>query len=148
MAKYEAPQKPTVVHADEREHRRIIAQYARTCLHRSGAEAFVGLRGEAYTPDALTGNVNNWDLGDYTIARLSCDTNPYAVTGIVSSGRPGALLMLVNVGSPNLTLNNQDASSDAENRIITGTGGNVSLAQDEHIILWYDTTDSRWRALG
>ncbi len=148
MAIFESPQKPTPTHVDERDHRRVIATYAATCLHRSGAEPFVALRATAFTPTALSADVNDWDLGAYSLVRASATGASRNVTGIDATQRDNIILFLVNVGVQNVVVQNQNVGSVATNRIITGTGADVTLATDQHIILWYDTTTQRWRALG
>lgn len=148
MANFESPQKPTPTHVDERDHRRVIAQYAATCLHRSGSEPFVALRAAGHTPDALAADVNDWDLGAYSLVRVSASGASRNITGIEAAKRDGLFLFLVNVGANNVVVQNQNAGSIAVNRIITSTGADVTLATDQHIILWYDGTTQRWRALG
>ena len=70
------------------------------------------------------------------------------ITGI-ANGTDGRELTLVNASSTqSFTLFNQNASSTAANRIITGTGLDLSLAGDASVNLAYDAVASRWRVIG
>lgn len=66
-----------------------------------------------------------------------------SVTGF-SNGTNGRLIRVHTTGGA-LVLNNENAGSSAGNRILTGTGGNVTLANGEAALLFYDATNSRWR---
>jgi hypothetical protein len=100
------------------------------------------------TPDALTANVNNYSLADGIYFRLSTNGVARVITGLANV-KPGRLVFLCNVaGGANITLNNQDAGSDASNRIITGTGAAVNIQPDRAAILFYDGVSTRWRVVG
>jgi hypothetical protein len=89
-----------------------------------------------YNPESTASNRSSaW--------RISSDASRN-VTGI-AQGLNGRLLFLVNIGAQNIVLQNENASSAAANRIITGTGADVTLAADDTAILWYDSTTARWR---
>lgn len=87
---------------------------------------------------ALTSN------GAYNITGLDIA----AFSGQASSGIGGYTLTLMNRGTATLSLTNQDASSTAVNRIITGTGATIAIDGDESATLAYDTAVSRWRVIG
>lgn len=97
----------------------------------------------ANTPAQITGNQNNYAPGEYGVLRLSTDASR-TITGI-ADGVSGRNLWIVNVGSNNLTLSNQSASSSAANRIICAQGADMTLAADDVVHLWYDVTTARWR---
>lgn len=100
------------------------------------------------TPDALTATVNNYSLPDGIYFRLSTNGVARVITGLANV-KPGRLVFLCNVaGGANITLNNQDAGSTAENRIITGTGAAVNIQPDRAAILFYDGVSTRWRVVG
>jgi hypothetical protein len=44
-------------------------------------------------------------------------------------------------------LAHQNASSAAENRMISPTGADLVLGQNEYAHLWHDDTTDRWRIL-
>lgn len=136
--------KPPVFGPDETNHRHQIAEYTRDCLHKSGITPFNGLAGIGYTPATLSTSQNDYDPGPFSIVRVQAST-PVSITGFTEVF-PGRFLWIINVGTSNITLANQSASSLAENRIITGTGGGVILGADAHAVLWYDDTSQRWRA--
>jgi hypothetical protein len=93
-----------------------------------------------------SGETNDQVLGDYLQVLLatanSDDTS--AISGF-QDGSDGRKLYLFNVSSYDLTLNNQDVSSTASNRIITGTGDNLIIPADNAALLVYDISSSRWR---
>lgn len=70
-------------------------------------------------------------------------------TGI-AAGNAGQILYLTNAATSTntLTLNNQDAGSAAANRIITGTGAALTMANNSSVVLQYDGAASRWRVIG
>lgn len=102
-----------------------------------------GLQQKAASPAQLTADVNNYNPSANSFWRLSSDA-ARNITGI-DAGVDGRMIFIANVGAQNIVLVNQSGSSDAENRIITGTGGNVTLAADDTSILLYDATTLRWR---
>jgi hypothetical protein len=103
-----------------------------------------GLRSS--TPAAFTGTQNDLALGRSTFIRLSGSSTPI-VTGISANNQNGKILILANVGATAIQINNQDSGSTATNRILTGTGANISLAADAAMMLIYDATTARWRKL-
>ena len=68
-----------------------------------------------------------------------------ALAGI-AGGRDGRRLFAVFVNAA--TLKNQAGSSTAANRIVTGTGADVTLAAGACVLLRYDGTVGRWLAMG
>ena len=107
--------------------------------------------GSIQTPAEITADQDNYNSGG-TLARLyrlSTDT-ARTITGIAAPGGNHAVeeLIAVNVGSNDLKFANESASSTAANRIITGTGGEITLASGSPpIVLFYDSTSSRWRVM-
>lgn len=65
------------------------------------------------------------------------------LTGIVA-GLDGDELVITAVGNT-VTLRNQNAGSQAANRIITGTGADLALTDGQSARLFYDITAARWR---
>jgi hypothetical protein len=57
----------------------------------------------------------------------------------------GEVHIIVNVGSNNIVLVNESASSTAGNRFTNSTGADITLAPNEGAKVWYDGTSSRWR---
>jgi hypothetical protein len=98
----------------------------------------------------LTGNVNDYYVGLRGVVRLSSDASRN-ITGftsqIGSTNQNGRWMTLINVGAQNIVIQNQNASSTTTNRIITGTGADVTMAADATLTLWYDGTTGRWRVV-
>ena len=99
---------------------------------------------DVVTPPAIASTQNNYSLGEGKKFRLSTSGGAQIITGFANV-QPGREIFLYNVGANNITLNNQDAGSSAENRIITGTGAAVVVAPDGSAVLVYDNITLRWR---
>ena len=91
----------------------------------------------------ITANQNNYAIGNGTRFRLSTDA-ARNITGI-TGGADGKMLIIHNVGGFNIVLQDQNAGSLAGNRIITGTGADLTVATNQSVILTYDVTTARWR---
>jgi len=101
---------------------------------------------KAFTPTvaaALTASVNDYAISTATLNMISTDGGEYNVTGIVA-GAPGQLLLICNTGGAKITFQEENASSSAENRIITGAG-DLEVVPNQSIILVYDDSATRWR---
>lgn len=69
----------------------------------------------------------------------------------ITAGKNGELLMLVNKTGSILQIENEDSSPLADKRIITGTGGPVTIQNNASILLAYltdSTLASRWNIVG
>lgn len=98
---------------------------------------------QAASPAQITGDQNNYNPSPAGFWRLSSDASR-TITGIAGV-YDGRVLNIVNVGSQNIVLANQHVGSFAVNRIITGTGANITLAADDTAMLVYDAVTLRWR---
>ena len=99
------------------------------------------------TPATLTAHQNDYNptgLATADVLRISSDADRN-ISGL-QGGADGRILVLVNVGAFNILLNNEETSSSAANRF--SMGGHVALGPKHAIILQYDATASRWRAIG
>lgn len=96
--------------------------------------------------EAITSNQNNYAIGGASAILLSSDA-ARTITGF-SGGISGRYLEVTNSGSNDIVLANQSASSSAANRIITGTGSDVTIAASRTAQLRYDGSASRWRIIG
>lgn len=99
------------------------------------------------TPAQITAaqdDYNPTDLATASVLRLSSDA-ARNITGL-AGGADGRVITVVNVGSNNLVLKDQSASSAAANRFAFGT--DITLAADQSVALIYDETSQRWRAAG
>lgn len=94
---------------------------------------------------ALTWNDNSATGKSYVRFTTSGGTG-HTLTSF-SGGTDGKVLYIVNATGGNLILANQAATGTAANRIITGSGANITLAADQCAHLLYDGTTSRWRLI-
>lgn len=104
--------------------------------------------GHALQPPIITATVNDYNPTgkDDTILMLLTSSGNYNITGIVApSPKSTQLLCIFNIGTNNLTLNNNDAASLADNRILLG--GAKTVQTNEGIFLIYDDIYSKWRCL-
>lgn len=101
------------------------------------------------TPAQITSNQNNYAPTGHDNAftfRLSSD----AVRNIsgLAGGVNGRIVILDNVGANAIQLTHEDAGSTAANRFTFNSGqAPVVLSAGEAMMLKYDGTSSRWRAL-
>ena len=104
----------------------------------------------AYQPSGVTisANTNNLGLPKNTLFRLT-STGNYDLTGIVphagAATNSGRIIYLLNVGSNNISLKNEDALSTAANRFLTHNGSHITLGPNHLVLALYDETASRWR---
>jgi hypothetical protein len=98
------------------------------------------------SPAQIVANQNDYAPTGFSASdtlRLNTDAsrNITGVTATASQKRK----RLVNVGSFNIVVKNQDAGSTAANRFICPGGGDVTLTPDDSVELEYDDTSTRWR---
>lgn len=98
------------------------------------------------TNKTLGADANDWDAGGTVVTRVDATGAVRTVTGI-GSPQAGQLRLLRVHGTNDVILANQNVGSAAANRVITGTGANVTLSPDKSAMLWYDGTTQRWIAL-
>jgi len=97
------------------------------------------------TPDQIMSDQDDYVPGNYDILRISSDATGRTITGF-RGGVKGRYLRIFNVGSYEMILSHQDASSDPENRIVSPTGFDIIINADGEISLYYDEAVSRWIA--
>lgn len=97
------------------------------------------------TPAQITADQDNYDLGDAFVARLSTDASR-TIKGI-KNGEAGIWLLIINVGANDLVLADEHGDADAENRIITKSGSDLTLAPNASAWLFYDADTARWRVI-
>lgn len=112
-----------------------------------GALAF-----ESTTPAALAADANDYQgqgLGNSMreVVRVEASGADRTITGL-DRQQTNDTVYIINVGTTfNVILAHQNASSAAENRIISPTGANLQLGPDEYAFLWHDDVTDRWRVL-
>lgn len=103
------------------------------------------------TPTVLAANTNDYNPtngAQTSLWRISA-SGAINLTGIAAPLANAFMspLFLINIGTFSITVTNQDVNSQAANRVITGTGASVVLAQDQSMTLAYDPTTTRWRKI-
>ena len=106
-----------------------------------------GLSG-AISPPQLTANQDDWNpsgLSGATCIRGDTDASQ-TITGL-QGGAEGRLLTIVNIGSNDLVLAHQSASSTAANRFRFASATDFTLAAGHSMSLRYDDIIDRWRRI-
>lgn len=118
--------------------------------------------GTAYgstTPSEITSDQNDYAISTAKNQRLSTDAER-TITGFASNHDDGndagfadntgagMYHTIENVGSNNIILADQDTGSAAANRIITGTGADITIPPSGSVDMQYDNTTDRWRVIG
>lgn len=109
-----------------------------------------GVRGETITisPIQITANQNDYSPTGFSssdVVRLDTDASR-TITGFDASASR-TRKTITNVGSNDLVLTNEDASSSAVNRVLTLDGSSLTLVASESCGLYYDPTSTRWRVI-
>jgi hypothetical protein len=66
----------------------------------------------------------------------------------ITAGLNGQHLVLSNLTGASVIVQNQSGSATAVDRVVTGTGGAVSLENGASLFLIYNSTDARWYVVG
>lgn len=95
----------------------------------------------------INANTNNLlipNLGSSLLIRLDFTGN-YFLTGIVPNDiTKGQWIIIINVGTGQGSVKDNDAGSTAQNRFLLGA--NKTIQTNEGLALVYDTVDTRWRS--
>lgn len=100
------------------------------------------------SPAQITANQDDYaptGVGQASWLRLDTDASR-TLTGL-SAGRPGEIKTITNIGSNDLVLSHQDASSTAANRFLSYSGADVTVGADESVNIRYDDNTERWRVV-
>ena len=98
------------------------------------------------SPAQITSNQNDYaptGFSTATVLRLSTDASR-TITGL-AGGADGRIITIHNIGSNDLILSNESASSTAANRF--ALGADATIGANTSTTLRYDATSSRWRAI-
>jgi alpha-tubulin suppressor-like RCC1 family protein len=106
----------------------------------AGAVAF--RKGVDYS---TTGTTNDTPFTNNSLVRLT-GAGAQTLSGI-AGGTDGKLLTIMNAGVATATLQNQNTGSVAANRIITGTGADMTIGVDQSVLMVYDSGVNRWRVV-
>lgn len=121
------------------------AEYTNLSFFSKPIELLRSLRLLDVTPTQITSNQNDYSIGDSPAIRLSSDASRN-ITGI-QNGKAGRLLLIINIGSQNIVLKDEDTGSVAANRIACAGSVDLTLNGDDAVFLWYDVTSLRWRTI-
>lgn len=94
------------------------------------------------TPDQIVADQNNYPIPSSNLIRFDTDA-ARTVTGFAGA-RPG-IFMIAYFGANSLVLPNENAGSDAENRMLTHSGASITLTNNQLAIMQYDFSSTRWR---
>lgn len=89
-------------------------------------------------PAQITADQNNYDPGDYDLIHLNSDASR-TITGF-TGGVEGRKLIAVNVGSNDIVLANNSASSSVGNRILNRVAGNYTMSTRFGVLMIYRST--------
>lgn len=99
----------------------------------------------AKTPTQIAADQNNYAPGGTSLFQRWATDAARTVTGLSLAQVDGQTHYVVNVGSNNVVLANESASSTAANRFHNTTGADITLTADQQAFVVYDATTARWR---
>ncbi len=112
-------------------------------LTMAGALALAG----DISPAALSANVDNYNpAGLATAAHIRQDASTHVQISGLAGGADGRVIILHNISSSNIVLEHEGSNSSAANRF--ALGASIALLSGQSIMLTYDATAQRWRAVG
>lgn len=97
------------------------------------------------TPSTINSDTNNYNPASGDIYRIS-SSGAYNITGW-TAWADGSIKRVVNVGVYTITFKHQSLLSSDNNRIITPTASDYSLAAGASLSIYWDATDSRVRII-
>lgn len=101
------------------------------------------------TPTALSGDVNNYNptgLSTCNAIRQDGGAANRNITGLAANN--WRFILLTNIGTTNnLVLVHASGSSSAANQFDLANAANLTLLPRQSVILWYDASSTKWRAL-
>ncbi|TXH08957.1 MAG: hypothetical protein E6R04_09690 [Spirochaetes bacterium] len=109
------------------------------------AEEFFQLKS---SDDATSGDATALVTNSNPVKRLTAAGNLTSIGGLVAPSADSRVQILINTTGASVTIKNEDAGSTAANRILTGTAGNIDMADDAVLIMIYNFSDSRWHIGG
>ena len=99
---------------------------------------------------AISGDEDNWNpTGLATCSRIVADcSGDNDISGITApAATVNKTIMIVNVGSGKLSLNNSDGGSDNANKIINNDNKDIELKNGGGVTLTYVHSEARWFSL-
>jgi len=104
----------------------------------------VGMGSSNNVNASLSGTYNNYSMGSITYLKANNgSTNSFTISG-VGAGTDGQMIIIQNSGSGNMTIQNLNTGSSAANRIVTGTGSDLTTSGTGNVTMIYDGTQGYW----
>lgn len=94
------------------------------------------------TPDPVSVNQNNYQIGNYDILRINATTN-VSFSGF-TGGVKGRFLEILNVGAGKIKYLHNSTNSNPENRLYLPYGMNVDQLYGTRVRFYYDISTQRW----
>ncbi len=101
--------------------------------------------GTAINIDLLRGAgtvINNIDISDHAFFRMTNAGQGSDITGF-DNGANGRVIIIINQSGKNITFQNEDARSDADNQLILGVA-NKTIGNNQSITFIYSGTLGKW----
>lgn len=117
----------------------------RFSINSSGFMSFLYDWGFSPTVNSSTGSLDDVSSSGTSYLQFT-GAGSVTVTGL-ANGTSGKTLLISNQTGSGITIKNESTSSSASNRIQTGTGNDISLADKASAVLIYNSTASRWSLL-
>lgn len=105
-----------------------------------------GGRAFHYTNNSSTGNIDAASTSGIAAIRF-IGAATLTLRGI-ANGTDGKEVTLTNVSGGDMTISNQHGTPTASNRIITGTGADMTVSDGASVLAKYDGSTLRWRIIG
>lgn len=95
--------------------------------------------------ESPSASVDDYDIAQASVLRFD-GASAVDLTGLLApSGGAARLVIVLVLGSATITLKHESASSEAPNRILTFSAGDLAVATNQAVLLHYQ--NSRWREL-
>jgi hypothetical protein len=98
--------------------------------------------------DSATGTFHEVTLSGKTPQIVFTSASLSSIGSIDKGSTGGTFVLWVNDTGGTVSIVNEYASATASKRILTGTGGNINLADGASILLCFSSTTSRWHVIG
>lgn len=98
------------------------------------------------TDSTTTGS--NTTLAAFTTGIVRITNSSLVSLSGIPAGLSGQQIVVENKTGNQISINNEEATATAANRIQTGSGSNIPMPNNTTFILTYDTTSSRWQLTG
>lgn len=119
-----------------------------TIVTRTNSEALLGKQLSFSVSNDGTTTGSNATTASFSSGVLRLTNSSLVSLSGIPSGNIGQFLVLENKTGNQITINNEEGTATAANRIQTGTGANISMPNNATFAFTYDTTSARWQLTG